>query len=395
MKGRCVLTLHSLRGIAVVLLPLSFASVFPCAVVCAKTSKKKSQTTVLPAKYLLARRGGAAYYKAKEYYQAEKLFLDALKIIEAEKNGFEERIRVLLDLSATYTQLKRIADAQQRSSEAIALVRKKYGNDSAQLPALLSYDATLYPPKSAIRETQLKEALRISENLVGKDNPSLLHLLGHLHTIYLGTAAGIPYGQRVYDMRRKIPSWTTNSNSFNNAAYLALDYMDAGNFKTAEPLAEEAEKLASHSSGKGGSCALWCKSLVAICYEKLGKEELAEKKINECVSGFKKTEAYDEHYWNLHLQSANRFLQYGMPAPALGISLDTVNTVKANPDMQDPVVLLSTQLTAIKAAWNCGDKQLADKLYADYQNDVRRLIKDSRAQEQRLNLARSLLMTKK
>ncbi len=394
MKGRCVLTLHLLRGIAVVLLPLSFAFLSPVSSVQAKSTKKKKQAIILPAKYLIARRGGAAYYKAKEYYEAERLFLDALKIIESEKNGFEEHVRVLLDLSATYSQLNRVSDAQRRSAEAIALVRKKYGSNSSQLPALLSYDANLYPTKSAIRETRLKEALKISEDLVGRDNPSLLHLLGHLHSIYLGTAAGIPYGKRVYEMRSKIPSWKTNSNSFNNAIYLALDYMDAGDFKTAEALAEEAEKLVSHTSGKGSSQALWTKGITGICYEKLGKKELAQKKLKECVDGFKKVEAYDEHYWNMHRQTANCLLQYDMPEPALAIALDTVKTVKASPEVQDPLVLLPTQLIAINAACRSGNKQMAEKLFSVYQNDVRKLYKDEKTQEQQLKIARSFFAPK-
>ena len=395
MKERRLLLSHFLRGIAVVLLPvaLPFFSIDHPAQA-AKASKKKKHVEQLPVDYLKARRIGAVFYKTKEYSQAEGEFLKALKLVKSEKIGLDEHITVLMDLAATCDQMKRRIEAQRYVTEAINLVRQQYGNDSSKLPPLYSFDATLYPPMSSKRETQLKEALRISERLVGKDNPSLLHYLGNLHSIHLGTAQGIQYGQRVYDMRRKIPSFKTNSNSFNATGYLTLDYMDAGDFKSAEPLALLTEEIAGRNFGKYSSQALWGTGLVAIAYEKLGKKELAKEKINQCLEGFKRDEAYDEHYWDMHLKTANWFLTYGLYDAALALGLETIKTVKKNPEIQDPIRLLPTKMMTVVAAWKSGDKEQAQQLYSDYQNDVRKLYGNKHERDEQLQLGRNTLIAR-
>lgn len=395
MKERRFLEPNIFLRTTVVLLSLASFCVASDGTTYAKSTKssKKKHAVPLPANYLKVKEAAATLYKAQDFVNAEPLFRKALKILDAEKGSFDdEHIAILLDLSETYYRLRRVSDAQQYSTQAINFVREKFGNDSSRLPPLLSYDATLYPSKSQKRLTQLKEALRISEALVGKDSPSLLHLLGHLHDYYITTAAGIQYGQRIYDMRRKIPSFKTNGNSFNCCGYLALDYMDAGNFKAAEPLAIEAEQIESKILGPDASRTLWASTLVAIAYEKLGKTELAQKQIGKCIKGFNTADISDGHYLSMIRQSTARFLTYQMYEPAFALATIAVKKAKANPELAEPVSILPMQLTAVETAWKAGKKGEAKELYAEYQKDVRKLFKESTEQDRQLSASRKTLL---
>lgn len=385
---------HDLRKMAVPLLPLALLALSSdChALATEAKTKKKIHAQALPPNYQKVKQAGAELYKAQRFADAEPFFQKGLRIIESQEKRFDdEHVAILLDLSETYYKLRRPMDAQRYSKKAIDLVKEKFGKDSSKLPALLSYDATLYPKTSSHREAQLKEALRISEPLVGKDSPSLLHLLSNIHTMHEGTAAGIPYGLRIYEMRRRIPSFKTNGNSFNICGYLALDYMAAGDFKSAETLAKESEQISSKLFGET-SRPLWASTLLAICYEKLGKTDIATKQIEKCTSGFKSRNVDDGHFWGLIVQCAHRFSQYEMYEPALELATTAVDKAKANPDLADPQGILTVEFFAIQTACNAGKKDIAKTLYSTYQSDISKLYKAESDRNKQLEPARKLLL---
>ena len=354
----------------------------------AKSEKSKFKT-VYPAGFLEAKKSAVKAFKAKDYSQANNDFASAWHIVEGKNEFVDLQVETLLSWAQVYETRKQYDNARIKLESAVAITRKISGQSSGKLPPLLDRLAKVTPGLEQQAKI-LTESLSIRESLVGPKDLSLLLALQRVHTLFVGTARGLPYNLRIVAMRKKLATYKHNSNNVNILGYLAIEYLASGKPAEAEPHAKEACELADGFNGKTSDEHVWAKFVLGTTYNLEGKKEDAEKAFADALETARSMELSSQQELGELTRGLGVLFEYKQYAPAASLCNILLTRSRKIPEAPEKNIL-DLELQAIIANSKNGDMAKTRDVFAQYKADVDKFERIEKEKERRLQSAKTYL----
>lgn len=358
------------------MLALALFSQWQLAPAQAKIDDAKLRITY-PTNFVKIREEGIQAFKQKKFKLAETQFTNAVGIIAGTEKYNEQQVELMLNIAQVYEKSGQIDRAIVQLQKTIKFVRSHFGQSSGKLPVILDRLARLDPDPQH-KHDLLTESLNIRENLVGTSDLSLLFALQRLHSVYVGTAKGLPLSLRIYALRSKTPSFRSNSNSITYVLNLAQEYVAAGQVDKSIKFFKESAELSDHFYSKQDFHHIWTRVCLGAGYDLLGKKEEAEREYNDVFEMAKKWEISTQLERQLITWAGLAYLlKNKLYSPAARLCEVAVNRAWNIPEKPGPDIL-DVETTAIVSFAKSGDLKKAAAMLARYRSDLKKFYPDEK-----------------